>query len=296
MEQQVSQQAVRLVVVHEAQAAAELEVMSVSKELQHEKEHWQARLDEQLEIERRELHPHPPENYSPQLRTEIPALSNRQRGRADKASPHPRRYQVGSGLGLAGAATPLPDRPVTRRNSGQPLQFSGTGTPHRQDSLASTPQASVYNGIPETPSVQTDNQDEFFDGVITPATPERTINDMVSASTAAAGPSVQLVERMSAAVRRLESEKAASRDELDRLSAQRDEAREEAVALMREAEGKRTADSKISKLEIDMVEMNQRYQTTLEMLGEKSELVEELQADITDVKQMYKDLVNSTMR
>jgi len=64
---------------------------------------------------------------------------------------------------------------------------------------------------------------------------------------------------------------------------------------MREAEEKRFADAKIVKLETEIEQINQRYQTTLEMLGEKSEMVDELQADIGDVKQMYRDLVNSTM-
>ncbi|MCJ1475593.1 hypothetical protein MMC13_004256 [Lambiella insularis] len=296
LEQQISSQVNQLLTSNEAQAAAEAEVTRLREEERHEKEHWQARLDEQLETERRTLHPYPTGVSSPQLHADFPSSSNRPRGHTDKASPHARRHLAGSNLGLVGGVTSFPERLVTTRNSGQPLQFSGARTPHRQDSLASTPQTSVYNGIPEPPSCQTDNQVDFFDGNITPATPERTINDMFSASTAAAGPSVQLVERMSAAVRRLESEKAASREELDRLSAQRDEAREQVVALMREAEEKRAADAKNLELETEMTEMNQRYQTTLEMLGEKSELVEELQADITDVKQMYRDLVNSTMQ
>ena len=118
----------------------------------------------------------------------------------------------------------------------------------------------------------------------------------MSVSTVGAGPSVQLVERMSASVRRLESEKAASKDELARLTAQRDESRKEVVALMREVEQKRAGDEKIKVLEEKLRLVNERHQTTLEMLGEKSELVEELRADVADVKQMYRDLVNSTMR
>ena len=141
-----------------------------------------------------------------------------------------------------------------------------------------------------------DYQDDLFDGVLTTASPEHTVNDIVSASTAAAGPSVQLVERMSAAVRRLESEKAASKDELARLSQQRDEAREQVVSLMREAEEKRKADERIKALEIDNNIVQERYSTTLEMLGEKSEKVEELKADVADLKQMYRELVDSTMR
>jgi chromosome segregation ATPase len=119
---------------------------------------------------------------------------------------------------------------------------------------------------------------------------------MVSVSTAGAGPSVQLVERMSSAVRRLESEKVATKEDLARLSAQRDEARAEIVSLMREVEAKRAADTRVSELEAEVKNLNSRYQTTLEMLGEKSELVDELKSDIDDIKAMYRELVERTVK
>ena len=161
------------------------------------------------------------------------------------------------------------------------------------------PQLSVNGVVPQPPSIVADiHHDEFFDegGARTPATPDRTINDMISGSTAGAGPSVQLVERMSAAVRRLESEKATSREELARLSAQRDEAREQVFALMRETEGKRAADERASTLERELQGVQDRYLTTLEMLGEKSEEVEELKADVVDLKGLYRELVERTLR
>jgi chromosome segregation ATPase len=101
---------------------------------------------------------------------------------------------------------------------------------------------------------------------------------------------------MSSAVRRLESEKAATKEDLARLSSQRDEARAEIVALMREVEQKRTADAKVAELEAEIKEINSRYQTTLEMLGEKSELVDELKSDIDDIKAMYRELVERTVK
>jgi uncharacterized protein involved in exopolysaccharide biosynthesis len=119
---------------------------------------------------------------------------------------------------------------------------------------------------------------------------------MVSVSTVAAGPSVQLVERMSAAIRRLESEKVAAREELARISRQRDEARAEIVALMREVEGTKKAVERVGDLEKEVEEMKERYETTLELLGEKSEEVDELRADVEDVKAMYRDLVERTIK
>jgi cell division protein FtsB len=166
------------------------------------------------------------------------------------------------------------------------------------------------NGLPNpnllgAPPIHTLEPDEYYSG--TPATPSaygaqtshsrgNGINEIISVSTVGAGPSVQLVERMSATVRRLESERAATKDELERITAQRDEARKEVVELMRESEEKRKAESRIEELESQVAELDQRYQTTLELLGEKSEQVDELQADIADLKKIYRELVDSTMK
>jgi chromosome segregation ATPase len=120
-----------------------------------------------------------------------------------------------------------------------------------------------------------------------------TINDLVSTSTAGAGPSVQLVERMSAAVRRLESEKAAHKDELARLSTQRDEARNEIVALMREVEGKRKGDGEVDGLRKELEGLKKRYEACLQIVGEKEEEVEELRGDVGELKRIYRELVES---
>ncbi|KAJ5939669.1 hypothetical protein N7466_002803 [Penicillium verhagenii] len=208
-------------------------------------------------------------------------------------------------------AGPYDYRPSSRRSSTMPFASPDIGTPPRQNSYpASINQGTLSpppintNIIMETPSI-TFEPDEFF-GSATPATPSmyggtqampsRGINDIISESTVGAGPSVQLVERMSATVRRLESERAGSKDELVRVTAQRDESRQQVVDLMRELEEKKTADSRVQELNDQLTEIDQRYQTTLEMLGEKSEQVEELEADIADLKKIYRELVDSTMK
>lgn len=140
------------------------------------------------------------------------------------------------------------------------------------------------------------DKDDVFDSAETPASPQNVLQDMVSVSTIAAGPSVQLVERMSAAIRRLESEKVATKEELARITSQRDEARGEIVTLIKDVETGKSANQKVEALEKEVAEINDRYLTTLEMLGEKSELVDELQADVQDMKAMYRDLVERTHR
>jgi chromosome segregation ATPase len=140
------------------------------------------------------------------------------------------------------------------------------------------------------------DREDMFEGAETGSSPQQVMQDMVSVSTVGAGPSVQLVERMSAAIRRLESEKVAAKEELARISRQRDEARAEIVALMREVESNKTALQRVTALEAEVADVNARYETTLELLGEKSELVDELRADVQDVKAMYRDLVERTVK
>ena len=182
------------------------------------------------------------------------------------------------------------DRPVSRR-SGSPFHGLDSGTPLRQNSVQSFSQLATNDAMPDTPSIQTPDHEDYLD---TPSA--RGVNDLISVSTVNAGPSVQLVERMSANVRRLESERASLKDELSRLTEQRDEARQEIVSLMREVEGRRACDERIEALEREVTDINDRYETTLEMLGEKSETVQELQADIADLKKIYRELVDSTMK
>ena len=300
---ELSSRSTQIAALNERLTLSEAEVTAAREDLKAEREAWEARQAQRMEEEKARVREETARSNTPdalyqQFRTESPIINNRTRksSNADR-SPHAHRIQ---GLAITGAAIRASnDRPLSRRTSSQPLHsiqtanFEHQRSLSRHDSLTTVPQLSVNNGVPGTPSV-CDN-DDFFE-VNTPATPERTINDVISASTAGAGPSVQLVERMSAAVRRLESEKAGHKDELSRLSGQRDEARDQIVGLMKEVEEKRGWESRVNELEKEMEGVQERYLTTLEMLGEKSERVEELKADVQDLKGMYRELVDNTMR
>jgi predicted nucleic acid-binding Zn-ribbon protein len=255
--------------------------------LEEERNRWQAEMQAMSLTQ---------ENH---LRTASPSISNR-RHSPDPLGIHSRKNVPRSN------ASDLPLSPIdrmlmedrrtpnVRTKSGQSSvqRTPDIGTPRRQDSIPYSFSNMNGNGASasNTPSIHTFDYDEPFEGT---SSPHRTINDMISVSTVGAGPSVQLVERMSAAVRRLESEKATSKEEMARLVAQRDEAREEVVALMREIEEHRGQDERVGKLEQELKEMNERYGYTLEMLGEKSEKVEELEGDVADLKKIYRDLVET---
>ncbi|KAG8412436.1 hypothetical protein J3458_014611 [Metarhizium acridum] len=161
-----------------------------------------------------------------------------------------------------------------------PTPFSPFEPSSEPPQLPSPPAAERENGVSDT----------------IPSSPRQVAQDMVSVSTVAAGPSVQLVERMSAAIRRLEAEKVTAKEEMARVCGQRDEARADMVSLMKELEETKAVAAKVSQLEDEVSQIDSRYQTTLEMLGEKSELVEELRADVEDVKAMYRELVERTVK
>lgn len=150
---------------------------------------------------------------------------------------------------------------------------------------------SIYCASP----VMADDRDAMSIGPKLTLSSHNLRQDMASVSNSEAGPSVQLVERMSAAVRRLEAEKLAGREELNRISTQRDEARSEIITLMKTLEEQRAASQQTADLEREAAALQSRYQTTLELLGEKSEQVDELRADINDLKQMYRELLEQAV-
>ncbi|KAK9364990.1 TATA element modulatory factor 1 TATA binding-domain-containing protein [Lipomyces kononenkoae] len=115
-------------------------------------------------------------------------------------------------------------------------------------------------------------------------------DDLASnASTAIGG--VSSSERMSTVIRRLSSELASAKEELAILARDRDQAREEIVELLREVKAKRDVEAKSAELENQMHELQLREQTTLELLGEKTERVNELENDVADLKMMYRQQI-----
>lgn len=297
-------QRTQLATLEEKLSKSEAEVTAVKRELQAEREVSSRQQEEEKSRLGEELVRSPDTLYG-QFRTESPPVTARRNRKSsnerERASPHGTSRRV-HGLAItAGAHNPTLDgRPVSRRSSTHPFHhYPSELKASRRESSSFVPQVSINgSGIPPSPPAFSADHEMFFDddGVRTPATPERTINDMISGSTAGAGPSVQLVERMTAAVRRLESEKASSKEEQARLAAQRDEAREQVVSLMQEVEEKRKTDERVATLQREAKGLEERYLTTLELLGEKSETVEELKADVVDLKELYRELCERTMR
>lgn len=261
-------------------------------ELERQRKLWEADLQQRLEDEkqkwRREMG-----GFSPGVRNESPTFSRRGSPAFDASSLHIRRPTAR--LNSQDLASLHHDpRGGSRRSSAVPPNGpSRTQTVSTDASLELSRRESETNSIPPTPSIEIDQHpSEDFEDI---ASPQQTLGDFFSTSTAGpgVGPSVQLVERMSALVRKLESEKASFKDELNRLNTQRDDARNEVVELMREIEEKRQQDAKVASLEKELLELKGHYNASLEMLGEREEQVEELKMDVKELKTIYRELVET---
>jgi len=287
---------------------AESTLLDARAEFDRQKKLWDTDFQQRLEEEKTkwqlEVSSHPPsESY---FRGDSPIMSygNRKPSTPDLLGLHTRR-NVSRNISmdhLSGITTDRSSGRIVRTSAKPPRSPVPEALMlQRQGSESSVHQ--LYGngnhgaGASAAPSIHTIDNDDVDTAT---SSPHRTVADLVSSASTvgAGGPSaqVQLVERMSAAVRRLESEKAVSKEELQRLQAQRDEARDEVVSLMRETEEKRGLEAQVEKLEKELDGVSKRYQTTLEMLGERSEEVEELRQDVKDLKKIYRELVDSTMK
>ena len=65
---------------------------------------------------------------------------------------------------------------------------------------------------------------------------------------------------------------------------------------MKEVEAKRDGDEKVKRLEMELKELEGRYEGSLQLLGEKSEQVEELKADVEDVKGILREVVERSTK
>ncbi|KAK9477132.1 TATA element modulatory factor 1 TATA binding-domain-containing protein [Lipomyces japonicus] len=116
-------------------------------------------------------------------------------------------------------------------------------------------------------------------------------DDRVSDASTAIGGGASSSERMSTVIHRLSSELSSAKEELAILMRDRDQAREEIVELLRESKEYKTTKAECDELRAKVEELALREQTTLELLGEKTERVNELQDDVQDLKTMYRQQI-----
>ena len=152
--------------------------------------------------------------------------------------------------------SPQPD-PLTKRLPTRTTSY-GELSHLRRPSRVFSPTS--FDPSTHIPTLEDEEEREF----LSPSrgdSPKNTVVDAVSvsASTGTAGPSVNIIERMSSAVRRLESDLAATKEEMARVLRQRDEARDECVKLMGEVEEKRKLETMLKELQGRFDELDNRY-------------------------------------
>lgn len=121
----------------------------------------------------------------------------------------------------------------------------------------------------------------------------KSINHSILNVLPAAGGSnnIQLITKMSLSIRRLEIEINALKDENAALVADQESAQQEILAKIKETEELHALKDQLEQLQREVDAKAAHEQTLLEVIGEKSEQVEELRADVADLKDLCRQQV-----
>lgn len=163
------------------------------------------------------------------------------------------------------SVSPQPDLKPSRNTFSRNTSYGDLPPLRRPSRNFSTEALSLTTGSGSAPNLPISTlEDEEEREFLSPSRGESPRNTVVDASvsTNTAGPSVNIMERMSAAVRRLESDLATTREEMSRCVKQRDEAREECVKLMGEVEEKRSIQLSLEELHRKFGDLENRYSPT----------------------------------
>ncbi|GJV36882.1 golgin candidate 5 [Tanacetum coccineum] len=95
-----------------------------------------------------------------------------------------------------------------------------------------------------------------------------------------------------AALRQKEGELASYMSRLASMESIRDSLAEELVKMTAECEKLRSEVSQLPSMKAELDALRQRHSAALELMGERDEELEELRADIVDLKEMYREQVN----
>lgn len=110
------------------------------------------------------------------------------------------------------------------------------------------------------------------------------------------GPSIQLISKLSSKILRLETELGTVKEESKKAGREKNELRAEIARLMGKVEELEVYEEKNKELESEITSLREREKVSLELLGEKSELVEELRNDVLDLKEMLREQVEEMVK
>ncbi|KAF8939796.1 hypothetical protein BGZ47_008035 [Haplosporangium gracile] len=127
-----------------------------------------------------------------------------------------------------------------------------------------------------------------------PGTPTMGLMGLGGGSSSSAGQAVAM-ERLNTMVRQLEGQVTFLAEQVRSANRNKDELSDELVRVTMELEELQGAAAKVPNLEQELTLLKDRHRAALEMLGEKTEEVQELRADILDVKEAYRDQINELL-
>lgn len=117
----------------------------------------------------------------------------------------------------------------------------------------------------------------------------------VSVSTTSAGASVGLMERVAANVRKLELETNILREDLARMTRQRNDARDECVELESQAQRHKQLEQSLNESLQANKRLQDKFDASLELLGEQTEENDQLKEDIQDMKAAFRETLQSSL-
>ncbi|KAG0363730.1 hypothetical protein BC939DRAFT_226862 [Gamsiella multidivaricata] len=103
------------------------------------------------------------------------------------------------------------------------------------------------------------------------------------------------IERLNTVVRQLEGQVTFLSEQVRTANKNKDELSDELVRVAMELEELQKQAMRVPGLEKELALLQERYKAALEMLGERTEEVQELRADIVDVKEAYRDQINELL-
>lgn len=190
----------------------------------------------------------------------------------------------------------IPDSPQHSERSRPNLLSRRSNQTSRVPQRRTTP--SMFSMTDELQSVQSPPPQSLEDEILSPSVSSVHLRapTEISVSTLSASTNIGIIERVTANARKLELEMQILREDLTRVTRQRDEAMEECVSMesLREeiTELKRTHEN---LLDIK-TKTQSKFEATLDLLGEQTEENEQLKEDIVDMRKMLSEISASKVK
>ncbi|XP_058582203.1 TATA element modulatory factor [Neofelis nebulosa] len=168
----------------------------------------------------------------------------------------------------------------------KPFSVSSTPTMSRSSSISGVDMAGLQTSFL--------SQDEPHDHSFGPMSVSANGNNLYDAVRMGAGSSI--IENLQSQLKLREGEISHLQLEIGNLEKTRSIMAEELVKLTNQNDELEEKVKEIPKLRTQLRDLDQRYNTILQMYGEKAEEAEELRLDLEDVKNMYKTQIDELLR